>query len=107
MASAYADDGLAMSMVCTAPESAPTNRGMAMVCVPDDLWVNAAVPQGSLKRWVALDGALVTAGQPLAEIRIEDRVHDIVAPAAGQLFRSAQTHDPLEPCLLLGVVMLP
>ena len=89
------------------PASAPTNQGMAMLCVPDDRWANATVPQGSLERWTVSDGSLVRAGQALAEIKIEDEVHDIVAPVAGQLSRLATPHDALERRLLLGFLKLP
>ncbi len=98
--------GLATSAVHPTPATAPTSRHMAMLCVPDNLWANAPTRKGSLQRWTVSDGALVAAGQALAEIRIEDTVHDIVAPAAGQLFRSATPHDTLEPCLLLGFLSL-
>lgn len=104
LASPY--EGVATSGGDPTPAVAPTNRGMAMLCVPDDLWANAPTLQGSLQRWAVSDGALVTAGQALAEIRIEDAVHDIVAPAAGQLFRSATPNDTLEPRLLLGFLTL-
>ena len=104
LASPY--EGLATSAVHPTPAAARANRGMAMLCVPDDLWANAPTRQGSLQRWTVSDGALVTAGQALAEVRIEDAVHHIIAPAAGQLFRSATPHDTLEPRLLLGFLTL-
>ncbi len=106
MALASPYEGLATSAVHPAPAVASNSRGMAMLCVPDDLWANASTRQGSLQRWTVSDGALVTAGQALAEIRIKDAVYDIVAPAAGQLFRSATPDDTLEPRLLLGFLTL-
>jgi pyruvate/2-oxoglutarate dehydrogenase complex dihydrolipoamide acyltransferase (E2) component len=75
---------------------------MTMLRVADDLWADAVMPQGALERWKVADGALVQAGQTLAEIRIEDAVHDVIAPISGRLFRTVTPHDTLEPGSLLG-----
>ena len=40
-------------------------------------------PEGLLERWFVADGAAVRAGDRLAEVRIEDCLHEIVSPAAG------------------------
>jgi pyruvate/2-oxoglutarate dehydrogenase complex dihydrolipoamide acyltransferase (E2) component len=71
---------------------------MTMLRVADDLWADAVMPQGALERWKVADGALVQAGQTLAEIRIED----VIAQISGRLFRTVTPHDTLEPGSLLG-----
>jgi hypothetical protein len=43
------------------------------------------LPEGIVERWFIADGSIVAAGDPMAEIRIEDALHEIMAPASGRL----------------------
>lgn len=61
------------------------------------------VPEASPERWTIASGALVRLGQTLAQIRIEDALHNVIAPVAGWLTRSLVNHI-LEPAALLGHV---
>ena len=47
--------------------------------VPDDLWATATLPEGVLERWLVSNGATVRAGEPVAIIRIEEALHEIMA----------------------------
>ncbi len=70
--------------------------------VSDRLWASSIMPEGCLERWRVADGAMVHLGQALAELKIEDALHEIVAPAPGRLSQSARAHSVVEPGTLLG-----
>ena len=70
--------------------------------VSDRLWASSIMPEGCLERWRVADGAMVHLGQALAELTIEDALHEVVAPAAGRLSQSARAHSVVEPGTLLG-----
>jgi pyruvate/2-oxoglutarate dehydrogenase complex dihydrolipoamide acyltransferase (E2) component len=61
-------------------------------------------PEGLLEAWRAADGAEVNKGQAVAEVRIEDAVHEILAPARGLLARSARAGDLVQPGDRIGWV---
>ena len=77
---------------------------MVEVRVSEDLWAARVLPEGELERWRADDGQVVTAGQALAEVRIEDALHEILAPGSGVLMRAARVGDVIEPGSVLGQV---
>ena len=70
--------------------------------VCDALWRLYLLPEGQLDSWRVADGAEVANGEALAELRIADTVHTILAPAAGRLQQIATTSDVIEPGSLLG-----
>lgn len=74
------------------------------VRVADDLWRSNMMPEGQLERWRAEHGAPVEAGQPLAEIRVEDSLHEVLSPARGRFTHAAHVGDMIEPGFLLGWV---
>jgi len=43
------------------------------------------LPEGIVERWFIADGAVVAAGDLMAEVRIEDALHEITSPASGRL----------------------
>ena len=58
---------------------------MQDIKVDEALWASNMLPEGVVERWFIADGAIVAAGDPMAETRIEDALHDIenkIAPAA-------------------------
>ena len=55
-----------------------------------------------MERWFIADGATVAAGAPIAEIRIEDALHEITAPASGRLTIVAAANTVVEPGSLLA-----
>ena len=70
--------------------------------VSDDLWASSILPEGCLERWRVADGAIVHLGQAVAELKIEDALHEFLAPASGRLSQSARAHSVVEPGTLLG-----
>ncbi len=77
---------------------------MLAVKVTEDLWATTMAPLGELERWRARDGERVDAGQAVAEVRIEDALHEIVSPGQGLLATEMQPGDVVEPDSLLGWV---
>jgi pyruvate/2-oxoglutarate dehydrogenase complex dihydrolipoamide acyltransferase (E2) component len=77
---------------------------MLTVRVDENLWNNSTMPEGELMRWRVSEGAHVEAGQPLAEVRIEDALHEIPSPASGILVRQAHTGEMIQPGSPLGWV---
>lgn len=55
------------------------------VAVSPDLWATNVLPEGIIEQWLSPDGGRVEAGDPIATVRIEDALHDLVAPARGRL----------------------
>jgi hypothetical protein len=58
---------------------------MQDIKVNEALWASSMLPEGIVERWFIADGAIVAAGDPMAEIRIEDALHEIMAPVSGRL----------------------
>jgi pyruvate/2-oxoglutarate dehydrogenase complex dihydrolipoamide acyltransferase (E2) component len=79
-----------------------TEPGMLDVKVPDDLWATSTLPEGVLERWLVSDGADVRAGDPVATVRIEKALHEIMAPAQGRLTIFASENAVIEPGTLLA-----
>jgi pyruvate/2-oxoglutarate dehydrogenase complex dihydrolipoamide acyltransferase (E2) component len=75
---------------------------MLDVKVPDDLWATATLPEGVLERWLVPDGATVGAGDPVAAIRLEESLHEVIAPAPGRLAIAAAEGAVIEPGTLLA-----
>jgi pyruvate/2-oxoglutarate dehydrogenase complex dihydrolipoamide acyltransferase (E2) component len=59
-------------------------------------------PEGVVERWLVVDGAIVAAGDRMAELRIEDALHEIMAPASGRVTILAAANTIVEPGSLLG-----
>lgn len=74
------------------------------VYVDSALWSNSMAPEGIVERWLLADGAIVQANHSLTEIRIEDALHVIMAPASGRLTVEAQTGQVVEPGSLLATI---
>jgi pyruvate/2-oxoglutarate dehydrogenase complex dihydrolipoamide acyltransferase (E2) component len=75
------------------------------VRVDEALWATSILPEGVLERWFIADGATVRRGDRMAEIRIEDALHEITAPASGRLTILAAANSVVEPgSLLAGLV---
>jgi pyruvate/2-oxoglutarate dehydrogenase complex dihydrolipoamide acyltransferase (E2) component len=70
---------------------------MLDVKVPDDLWATSTLPEGVLERWLVPDGTTVRAGDPVAAIRLEEALHEVIAPAPGRLAIAAAKGAVIEP----------
>ena len=75
---------------------------MQDIKVDEALWASNMLPEGIVERWFIADGAIVADGDPMAEIRIEDALHEIMAPASGRLTIVAAANTVVEPGSLLA-----
>ena len=50
---------------------------MQEIRVDEALWASSILPEGTVVRWLVADGAMVVAGKPIVEIRVEDALHEI------------------------------
>ena len=74
------------------------------IAVKDDLWATNLMPEGTIERWLYTDGSFVEAGDPVAVIRIDDALHDVMAPAQGRLHVGCRTNTVVEPGMVIGHV---
>lgn len=72
--------------------------------VPPDLWACSLLPQGVLEQWLFADGSRVEVGDPLVTIRIEDSLHELMAPAKGQLSIAVKVNGVIDPGTVLGTI---
>ena len=77
---------------------------MRNIKVDEALWVSSMLPQGVVKRWFIANGATISAGERIAEIRIEDALHEIVAPASGRATIVAPVNAVIEPGSILATL---
>jgi pyruvate/2-oxoglutarate dehydrogenase complex dihydrolipoamide acyltransferase (E2) component len=75
---------------------------MGEIKIDEGLWENDMVQEGLVERWFVADGADVAAGQAVVEVRIEDALHELLAPAAGRLTILAAVNDMIEPGSVVG-----
>ena len=75
---------------------------MSDVRVDEALWASSILPEGVVERWFFADGAVVTAGDRIAEVRIEDARHEIIALAGGRLTIVTAANALIEPGTLLA-----
>jgi hypothetical protein len=66
------------------------------------LWANRIFPEGAVEHWRVPNGAHVEADQVIADIRIEEALHALLAPTSGQLVAFAGENDVIEPDSLIG-----
>jgi pyruvate/2-oxoglutarate dehydrogenase complex dihydrolipoamide acyltransferase (E2) component len=72
------------------------------VRVDEALWGSSMLPEGFVERWFVTDGTLVSRGDRIAEVRIEDSRHEITAPVSGWLLIAAKVNAIVEPGALLA-----
>ena len=77
---------------------------MLEIRVDEALWASSMLPEGTVVRWLVADGAMVMAGKPIVEVRIEDALHEIIAPANGRLTIAAAVNNVVEPGSLLATL---
>ncbi len=75
---------------------------MQDIRIDEAFWASSMLPEGIVERWFVADGAEVEHGEPIAEIRIEDALHEIAAPARGRLTIVAAVNAVIEPGALLA-----
>lgn len=77
---------------------------MQHIRVDEALWASTMLPEGIVQRWFIADQAVVAKGQRIAEVRIEDALHDIVSPASGRMTIVAAALSLVEPGTLLATL---
>lgn len=75
------------------------------IIVSPDLWETSLMPEGILEHWLAADGSHVDAGDAIAKIRVEDAVHDLIAPVSGRLQVAASINSVVEPGAVIGEII--
>jgi pyruvate/2-oxoglutarate dehydrogenase complex dihydrolipoamide acyltransferase (E2) component len=75
---------------------------MQDIKVDEALWASSMLPEGIVERWFIADGAIIAVGDLMAEIRIEDALHEITAPASGLVTIIATRNTVVEPGSLLA-----
>jgi pyruvate/2-oxoglutarate dehydrogenase complex dihydrolipoamide acyltransferase (E2) component len=70
---------------------------MIDISLNEELWQNSMLPEGILERWFVDDGTPVTAGERIAEVRIESALHEIMSPGKGVLTILAEKNAVVEP----------
>ena len=74
------------------------------IVVDASLWATNLLPQGYIENWIAGDGNPVEAGDPVACIRIETMLHELMSPATGTLHIDRNTNSVVEPGSVIGRV---
>jgi pyruvate/2-oxoglutarate dehydrogenase complex dihydrolipoamide acyltransferase (E2) component len=65
------------------------------------------LPEGVVERWFITSGARIKAGDRIAEVRIEDALHEIIAPANGRATIVATANAVIEPGSILATLETP
>ena len=77
---------------------------MQEIKVDYTLWASSMLPEGIVERWFISSGAAVRVGERIAEVRIEDALHEIVAPASGRATIVAAVNAVIEPGSVLATL---
>ncbi len=77
---------------------------MADVRIDEGLWSMGMSPEGILEAWRCPNGSMVRAGMSLADVRIEDALHEVLAPADGRLTILAGRNAVVEPGIVIGLI---
>jgi len=75
------------------------------IAVSPDLWATSMLPEGIIEQWIFPDGSCVEAGDPIAIVRIEDALHELVAPARGRLSIGLKVNSMVEPGVGIGTIV--
>lgn len=75
---------------------------MTDISITADFWAGTMMPEGIFERWRVAEGALVDEGEAVAEIRIEDALHELTAPRRGHLTQFAKVNEVIEPGSVIG-----
>lgn len=75
---------------------------MVDIIVVPELWDTSIFPEGILEKWLVKQGTMVDAGEAVAQVRIADALHDLLAPTGGKLVAEAAENDVVEPGTVIG-----
>lgn len=68
------------------------------------LWATSMAPEGVLERWRVSEGSDVRGGEAIAEVRIEDCLHEIIAPGPGRISQLASEGALIEPGTMIASI---
>ncbi len=77
---------------------------MTDISITSDFWASSMLPEGILERWRVADGSWVAPGEVVAEVRIEDALHELIAPSGGRLTWLSAPNEVIEPGSVIGRV---
>lgn len=75
------------------------------IIVAPELWTCSLLPEGVLENWLIADGSDVEAGEAVAKVRIEDSLHDLIAPAGGRLQVGIRANSMVDPGSVVGQIV--
>ena len=73
--------------------------------VPPELWASSIMPEGIVEKWLRPNGSTINAGEPIAVVRIESGLHELLAPASGILQTNCQVNGVVDPGFVIGGVL--
>jgi pyruvate/2-oxoglutarate dehydrogenase complex dihydrolipoamide acyltransferase (E2) component len=74
------------------------------ISVSPNLWGTSILPEGILEKWTFTDGSQIEAGDPVATVRIESALHEVMAPVTGRLHIACQPNTVIEPGTVIGQI---
>lgn len=74
------------------------------ISVSPGLWGASILPEGILEKWISTDGSQIEAGNPVATVRVESALHDIMAPVTGRLHIACKPNTVIEPGTVIGQI---
>ena len=77
---------------------------MQNIVISPDLWPTSLLPEGLLERWRVPNGMIVDSGEAVAEVRIGEDLHEIIAPESGVLTIDLPGNSVVEPGTVIGTV---
>ena len=76
------------------------------VKVPPEFWASSILPEGIIEKWIRPNGSRVSAGDPIAAIRVEGMLHKLLAPCGGTLQARCKTNSVVDPGFVIGRIVL-
>jgi pyruvate/2-oxoglutarate dehydrogenase complex dihydrolipoamide acyltransferase (E2) component len=81
-----------------------TLKMVTEIMVAPELWSTALLPEGILEQWLLDDGSRVRGGDPIASVRIEDALHEVMAPCNGRLSIAMKANSVVDPGVVIGAI---
>ncbi len=75
---------------------------MVDIRLSEDLWSTSMAPEGVLERWRLRPAQIAVAGTSVAEVRIDDALHEVLAPASGRLTLLMDPNAVVQPGDVIG-----
>jgi len=75
------------------------------ISIPPEFWASSIMPEGTVERWLRPNGSAVKAGEPIAAIRVEGVLHNLLAPCAGTLKANCRVNSVIDPGFVIGQIL--